>query len=488
MRMCGLAVLGMALVCGQGVAQVQTGGRVAGERAVGPATVRDSAGKLVAIPSPDPAKPVNYVKWMNETFGGGIQDNAAKVYEEAYTLYSKTEPKEDEFDAALAGPWEGLATVTAWLKANSACLEKFRQAAMKRQCYFQLTFATAQAGSGDASAKAAADPRVADMTARVILPHLREHRTICRALIMEGWQAFKRGEEDRLIDNCLAVLRSAHHLDDQPMSIQYLVAASCASMAYDTLRKALSASSAPDALAGRCVAKLAAADPLSAVQDTRVVKLEVGVNVSDLCQRVFKPGAKPGTWEVVRSVLGQTHELSNDDGAPSSDKMANEEKELGKIGYDATLREVQSLHKQVQDYLSKPYDQASAAYQAYDGAVAQSKNPLIRLAMSSWDGWRLHAERRIAAQRATFLAVQLFVHHAKNKSFPDRLDDLKVTNLKELRIDPFSGKDFVYKKQGKSFVLYSVGKDLRDDGGKHDASWKSGDFVFWPVQEKAEQK
>jgi len=31
--------------------------------------------------------------------------------------------------------------------------------------------------------------------------------------------------------------------------------------------------------------------------------------------------------------------------------------------------------------------------------------------------------------------------------------------------DPFSGKDFVYKRQGKGFLLYSIGENLKDDGG-----------------------
>lgn len=48
--------------------------------------------------------------------------------------------------------------------------------------------------------------------------------------------------------------------------------------------------------------------------------------------------------------------------------------------------------------------------------------------------------------------------------------------------DPFSGKDFGYRKQGKSFLLYSVGVNLQDDGGKHDPLWEKDDFVFWPVQ------
>ncbi|MBP7933880.1 MAG: hypothetical protein KA354_04445 [Phycisphaerae bacterium] len=56
--------------------------------------------------------------------------------------------------------------------------------------------------------------------------------------------------------------------------------------------------------------------------------------------------------------------------------------------------------------------------------------------------------------------------------------------MSKLRIDPFSGRDFVYKQRSKGFLLYSVAENLKDDGGKHDDSWKNGDFVFWPVQAK----
>lgn len=32
--------------------------------------------------------------------------------------------------------------------------------------------------------------------------------------------------------------------------------------------------------------------------------------------------------------------------------------------------------------------------------------------------------------------------------------------------DPFSGKDFIYKRQEKGFILYSIGRNMKDDGGK----------------------
>ena len=91
--------------------------------------------------------------------------------------------------------------------------------------------------------------------------------------------------------------------------------------------------------------------------------------------------------------------------------------------------------------------------------------------------------RRTAWRRATHLIVHVYAHRAATGAFPDSLDELGGADLPELRIDPFSGRDLVYKRKGDSFTLYSVSEDLRDDGGRHHARWNEGDFVFWPVQD-----
>ena len=66
----------------------------------------------------------------------------------------------------------------------------------------------------------------------------------------------------------------------------------------------------------------------------------------------------------------------------------------------------------------------------------------------------------------------------------DSLDRLDLPNLAELRIDPFSGRDFVYRSTDAGFRLYSFGDNFQDDGGRH-AFWKKeGDVVFWPVQKE----
>ena len=53
-----------------------------------------------------------------------------------------------------------------------------------------------------------------------------------------------------------------------------------------------------------------------------------------------------------------------------------------------------------------------------------------------------------------------------NGRLPDSLDELVPKWLDAVPTDPFDDKPIRYKKLAKGFVTYSVGPDLKDDGGK----------------------
>ena len=65
------------------------------------------------------------------------------------------------------------------------------------------------------------------------------------------------------------------------------------------------------------------------------------------------------------------------------------------------------------------------------------------------------------------LACALNRYKHANKSFPDGLEQLVPDFVPKLPHDPFTGSAFRYRKESEtSYVIYSVGPDLRDDGGK----------------------
>jgi len=70
------------------------------------------------------------------------------------------------------------------------------------------------------------------------------------------------------------------------------------------------------------------------------------------------------------------------------------------------------------------------------------------------------------------VALALAAHKADKGRYPARLGALAPAYLKRVPVDFCSGKPFVYKLRGKGFVLYSLGPNMRDDGGR---TWREGD-------------
>jgi hypothetical protein len=76
---------------------------------------------------------------------------------------------------------------------------------------------------------------------------------------------------------------------------------------------------------------------------------------------------------------------------------------------------------------------------------------------------RFEAEEHLARTQV-FLALQAY--KARYGGYPASIKELESKLGWKLPKDPFSEKDFIYKRQTKGFLLYSVGPDMKDDGGR----------------------
>jgi hypothetical protein len=90
----------------------------------------------------------------------------------------------------------------------------------------------------------------------------------------------------------------------------------------------------------------------------------------------------------------------------------------------------------------------------------------------------VRAAARLRTARAG-LAVQRY-RLAAGK-LPDTLADLMPTYLDTVPKDPFDGKELRYKKLETGFVVYSIGKDGNDDGGKERPRKRTGPPASWDV-------
>jgi len=96
----------------------------------------------------------------------------------------------------------------------------------------------------------------------------------------------------------------------------------------------------------------------------------------------------------------------------------------------------------------------------------------------------------IKNMEATFLKVAVFdalilscraglacrIYKGRTGEYPENLEALVPALLDAVPIDPFTGKPLVYRRDGEGFIVYSLGSNLKDDGGR--STWEFSQLVM----------
>jgi hypothetical protein len=72
------------------------------------------------------------------------------------------------------------------------------------------------------------------------------------------------------------------------------------------------------------------------------------------------------------------------------------------------------------------------------------------------------------------LACRVF--KGRTGQYPESLEALVPGLLKEVPTDPFTGKPLVYRREGDGFIVYSLGSNQKDDGGR--TTWEITQLVM----------
>jgi hypothetical protein len=72
----------------------------------------------------------------------------------------------------------------------------------------------------------------------------------------------------------------------------------------------------------------------------------------------------------------------------------------------------------------------------------------------------------LAAMRCARLVIKVEKFRRANDRLPDALSELTLAAGDEVALDPFTGKRLLYARDSEAYVVYSVGRNSRDDGGK----------------------
>lgn len=71
----------------------------------------------------------------------------------------------------------------------------------------------------------------------------------------------------------------------------------------------------------------------------------------------------------------------------------------------------------------------------------------------------------LASSHSASLCIALMRYHRANGKYPAALDDLVPTYIASIPADPFDNKPMRYRLEGQKAIVYSIGENLKDDGG-----------------------
>jgi hypothetical protein len=295
-------------------------------------------------------------------------------------------------------------------------------------------------------------------------------RSIAGLLAQDARRLAQAGDLKGALVSCRAALNAGRSLGDEPMSISQLIRISCVAVACREIERVL----AQGVPAGE---DLAAVQRLLEEED-RFATLLVVVRGERAMQHHLYRGVEKGEASL------------EPDSRASSPGMIEAWSERRLLRYEQPFL-LRTLTRRAEAARQPAHEQPEAIKR-----LASEENRdlprdaiMTRLMLPAVDklgkaAWRKHA---LARSLAVLIAVERY--RQANSHWPDRLDELKPSFLKEVPLDPFDGKPLRYRRLADGVIVYSVGEDRTDDGGvldRKDPSRKGADLGYrlWDVERR----
>ena len=374
---------------------------------------------------------------MKDLDGPKIPDsqNGAVIYQKAFALVSTKDAKKDmAFIARMASMAHPIKTEAEW-KELRRVLAKYdgvvplvRQAASRPECRFPVGWE--KSGALEAGF--------------THLPALRDLSRVLYAKAMVCARDGKPGEAARYIDLGFALTDAMKY---HPTLIVFYIRCDQISMFSYALRNVLNSGNLSAEDARLLMHRLARIDLAGSLGQALEVERATGIWTVDQMRPAH--GAASPIWSI-RCDLDEQYFLT---------KMRQF------IKYSSLpYRDVAGTDK-----LTGPVDIPKYA------AMSALCLPIV------WHG-PMDRDRSQSWVSGSRIALALGLYHDRHKAYPANLDEVAGLLGGKLPIDPFSGKAFVYTRQGPGCLLYSIGPDLKDNGGKEPPPGKNltdgGDIVW----------
>jgi hypothetical protein len=376
-------------------------------------------------------------------------ENAALVYQEAFELLVPPEPvppqwrnKADhwlEYDRALFEPKDP--ELREFMHTQERGLALLRKAAAMPGCSFVRDYS-----------------RGFEMP----LPELLRMREAVKLLAYEALIRAEDGDAHGALADVAAIYGVIGHIND-PLLISGVAAASAEKIAAKSLEDVLSLTSPtaadlaqvtmPDRPHRRALRSGLAGEEAVSLASFEAFAYPVG---DGAVLRELSPDlGRTRTWALM-SPYYRLYLLSDD--LVAYRRMMGDLQRIANQPYADSRQGLDALRK------------FSAAN--HGGLVARLLVPNIDKCVER--AWEADARRSLART-----ALALAMVKAKTGSYPDKLDAVAAYVLPRPPLDPYTGRPIRIKRDGTGVLIYSVGPDLKDDGGRPIEPGKSdGDLIF----------
>ena len=357
--------------------------------------------------------------------------------------------------------------LTAWIDARQAPLELARKAAAKPG--FGFVMVAHMTPEDSQSGKPL--PLV-----QVLLPYLYPMRMLAEFLSADIRVARARGDADRLIHDLKPLCGMADHLREAPFLVCKMMATVIDYMALEAVDHTLSESPAllTDAALVRLAHRLADLDERTPLIDLAGERMFF----YDLLQRLFTDdGLGDGrfTSEGFRAlslIQFQSGPVRGDGDALQALAIYA----AGPVGLIGSRREQLEQYDRLMDIaeaqLRRPAREADLSavttrlMEIRNSPMERTKYLPILVMMPAAGGVRGWVDRLLGKRDGLTVAIALELHRRRKGSYPASLDELVPGLLPAIPADRITGGPIRYRLIDGKPVVYSVGVDRDDDGGR----------------------
>jgi len=394
--------------------------------------------------------------WYAEPPAGS---NAATIFLEGFAALKITDADTTSTNLPLVGegallrpdkpvPSETKAAMASFIQRNRSAMVFFNQAAQLQQSRYPIDLNQGQMPQ---------------------LPHLAKLRTVAQFLEISAVSHAAAGQGQAAGNDLLVSLALARSLDSEPVLISQLVRVAFVDMTVGGLEQVFNRVMLPAKTLNQLAESFQQAEKREAA-GYGFTRALIGERTTDLSAFDMSP-------EQYLNVPANTTPEEREQLEAKIKKNLAEDRQFCEVTFNQALV---VRNEPFPQRLTQEDDLFSHAE-----TVATNKNLYL-------SGIFFDALNKVEIREATCLAnlrlaqtaisLEKFrVDHADH--YPESLNELAPNYLKALPTDPFDGRTLQYHKAGNGYVLYSIGPNLKYDGGKRGNGQKS-DIVFTVVAPK----